>query len=290
MMRNESRLHPPKTRMRRIRARAGSIASGKPCKAASIARHCDRRHSARRTERAPARKRLAARLQQQESEGKGTGDPLAPLDWVTVYAMAVNEENAAGGRVVTAPPTAQRASSPPSRTTTSDFIAGADRRRRSCATSSPPRRSAFSIRRTLRSAARRSAARAKSAWPARWPPADLTAALGGTNGQVEHAAEIGMEHNLGMTCDPIGGLVQIPCIERNAMGAVKAVHACAHGDERRGGAQGLARPGDSHHVPDRARYAIALQGDVPGRACSECHRVLTDWQEILTCPFCVFPQ
>jgi L-serine dehydratase len=53
----------------------------------------------------------------------------------------------------------------------------------------------------------------------------LTAALGGTNGQVEHAAEIAMEHNLGMTCDPIGGLVQIPCIERNAMGAAKAVHA-----------------------------------------------------------------
>jgi L-serine dehydratase len=54
----------------------------------------------------------------------------------------------------------------------------------------------------------------------------LAAAMGGTNQQVEHAAEIGMEHNLGMTCDPIGGLVQIPCIERNAMGAVKAVHAC----------------------------------------------------------------
>ncbi len=53
----------------------------------------------------------------------------------------------------------------------------------------------------------------------------LAAALGGNNGQIEHAAEIGMEHNLGMTCDPIGGLVQIPCIERNAMGAVKAVHA-----------------------------------------------------------------
>ena len=52
------------------------------------------------------------------------------------------------------------------------------------------------------------------------------AAMNGTNGQIEHAAEIGMEHNLGMTCDPIGGLVQIPCIERNAMGAVKAVHAC----------------------------------------------------------------
>jgi L-serine dehydratase len=56
--------------------------------------------------------------------------------------------------------------------------------------------------------------------------AALAAVMGGTPAQVENAAEIGMEHNLGMTCDPIGGLVQIPCIERNAMGAVKAVHAC----------------------------------------------------------------
>ena len=58
-----------------------------------------------------------------------------------------------------------------------------------------------------------------------WPAAGLTAALGGSPGQVENAAEIGMEHNLGLTCDPIGGLVQIPCIERNAMGAVKAINA-----------------------------------------------------------------
>ena len=64
----------------------------------------------------------------------------------------------------------------------------------------------------------------------------LTAALGGTNGQVEHAAEIAMEHNLGMTCDPIGGLVQIPCIERNAMGAVKAINAAS-----------LALRGDGSH-------------------------------------------
>ena len=103
----------------------------------------------------------------------------------------------------------------------------------------------------------------------------LTAALGGTNGQVEHAAEIAMEHNLGMTCDPIGGLVQIPCIERNAMGAVKAVHASRIAHERVGGAQGFARPGDPHDVSHRSRYAIALQGDEPGRACVEHHRVLS---------------
>src|SRR6202049_2867890 len=63
----------------------------------------------------------------------------------------------------------------------------------------------------------------------------LVAALEGTNEEVEHAAEIGMEHNLGMTCDPIGGLVQIPCIERNAMGAVKAVNACRMAMQEEGG-------------------------------------------------------
>ncbi|MFP5435742.1 MAG: L-serine ammonia-lyase, iron-sulfur-dependent, subunit alpha, partial [Alphaproteobacteria bacterium] len=67
--------------------------------------------------------------------------------------------------------------------------------------------------------------------------AGLAAVLGGTNGQVENAAEIGMEHNLGLTCDPIGGLVQIPCIERNTMGAVKAINAAY-----------LALQGDGHHI------------------------------------------
>ncbi|OYV06820.1 MAG: L-serine ammonia-lyase [Verrucomicrobiales bacterium VVV1] len=93
-------------------------------------------------------------------------DPLTILDWVNLYALAVNEENAAGGRVVTAP---------------TNGAAGI-------------------------------------------VPAVLQC-LGGTPKQVENAAEIGMEHNLGLTCDPIGGLVQIPCIERNAMGSVKAINA-----------------------------------------------------------------
>ena len=86
-------------------------------------------------------------------------------------------------------------------------------------------RSVSSTSATPRSPAPKWAARARSASPARWRRRDSRAALGGTNAQVENAAEIGMEHNLGLTCDPIGGLVQIPCIERNAMGAVKAINA-----------------------------------------------------------------
>ena len=87
-----------------------------------------------------------------------------------------------------------------------------------CASCSPPPRSASCSRRTPRSPAPRSAARARSARPARWRPAGCAEVLGGTPEQVENAAEIGIEHNLGLTCDPVGGLVQIPCIERNAHG------------------------------------------------------------------------
>ena len=103
----------------------------------------------------------------------------------------------------------------------------------------------------------------------------LTAALGGSNGQIEHAAEIAMEHNLGMTCDPIGGLVQIPCIERNAMGAVKAVQASRIAMNEAEDHKSLARSGHPHDVSDRTRYAIALQGDQPGWPGAEYHRVLT---------------
>jgi L-serine dehydratase len=182
-----------------------------------------RRNPARRLECAPPRASPGrAPARSKEASGK-RGDPLAPLDWLTVYAMAVNEENAAGGRVVTAPTNGAAGVVPAVALYYERFV---------------PRPShegmlrfflvsaaiGFSIRRTHPSAARRWAARAKWAWPAPWPRR-ADAALGGNNGQIEHAAEIAMEHNLGMTCDPIGGLVQIPCIERNAMGAAKAVQA-----------------------------------------------------------------
>ena len=168
--------------------------------------------------------RLAERLRERAASGIAA-DPLAPLDWVTVYAMAVNEENAAGGRVVTAPTNGAAGIIPAVGRYYCDFIAGADD---------------AGIERYLLTAAAIGALYKENASisgaevgcqgevgvACSMAAGGLAAALGGTNDEVEHAAEIGMEHNLGMTCDPIGGLVQIPCIERNAMGSVKAVQAC----------------------------------------------------------------
>jgi len=167
--------------------------------------------------------RLAERLHEKEADGL-RGDPLAPLDWLTVYAMAVNEENAAGGRVVTAPTNGAAGVIPAVAHYYHRFIPDADHE--------------GIIRYFLTSAAigilyKENASisgaevgcQGEVGVACSMAAGGLTAALGGSNGQVEHAAEIGMEHNLGMTCDPIGGLVQIPCIERNAMGAAKAVHA-----------------------------------------------------------------
>jgi len=167
--------------------------------------------------------RLSERLKSRDSSGTH-GDPLAPLDWVTVYAMAVNEENAAGGRVVTAPTNGAAGVIPAVALYYRNFI---------------PDSSADGIARFFLTSAAIGALYKENASisgaevgcqgevgvACSMAAGGLTAALGGNNGEVEHAAEIGMEHNLGMTCDPIGGLVQIPCIERNAMGAVKAVQA-----------------------------------------------------------------
>ncbi len=163
--------------------------------------------------------RLTARLR-----GTGSADPLAPLDWVTVFAMAVNEENAAGGRVVTAPTNGAAGVIPAIARYYRDFIPGAD--------------TAGLLRYFLTAAAigilyKENASisgaevgcQGEVGVACSMAAGGLVAAMGGSNAQVEHAAEIAMEHNLGMTCDPIGGLVQIPCIERNAMGAVKAVNA-----------------------------------------------------------------
>lgn len=163
--------------------------------------------------------RLARRL-----ETEGSKDPLAPMDWVTVYAMAVNEENAAGGRVVTAPTNGAAGVIPAIANYYLRFIDGAN--------------DAGIIRYFLTAAAigilyKENASisgaevgcQGEVGVACSMAAGGLVAALNGSNEQVEHAAEIAMEHNLGMTCDPIGGLVQIPCIERNGMGAVKAINA-----------------------------------------------------------------
>lgn len=168
---------------------------------------------------------LAQRLREKQSEGKGSGDPLAPLDWVSVYAMAVNEENAAGGRVVTAPTNGAAGIIPAVAHYYRDFLAGANEEGvlRFFLTSA-----AIGIlyKENASISGAEVGCQGEVGVACSMAAGGLVAALDGTNGEVEHAAEIAMEHNLGMTCDPIGGLVQIPCIERNAMGSVKAVHAC----------------------------------------------------------------
>jgi L-serine dehydratase len=176
--------------------------------------------------------RLAQRLLEKEREGKSS-DPLAPLDWVTVYAMAVNEENAAGGRVVTAPTNGAAGVIPAVARYYQTFIDGANEEGGNEGISEGILRyflTSAAIGVLYKENASISGAevgcQGEVGVACSMAAGGLAAALGGTNGQIEHAAEIAMEHNLGMTCDPIGGLVQIPCIERNAMGAVKAVHAC----------------------------------------------------------------
>jgi L-serine dehydratase len=169
--------------------------------------------------------RLAERLTARASNQENSADPLAALDWVTVYAMAVNEENAVGGRVVTAPTNGAAGVVPAVANYYAKHLPGSD--------------STGILRYFLTAAAigilyKENASisgaevgcQGEIGVACSMAAGGLVAALGGTNEQVEHAAEIGMEHNLGMTCDPIGGLVQIPCIERNAMGAIKAINAC----------------------------------------------------------------
>jgi L-serine dehydratase len=151
-------------------------------------------------------------------------DPLTVLDWVNLYALAVNEENAAGGRVVTAPTNGAAGIVPAVLHYYRRFAPGADEDGviRFLLT-------AGAIGILYKENASISGAevgcQGEVGVACSMAAGGLVAALGGTNAQVENAAEIGMEHNLGLTCDPVGGLVQIPCIERNAMGSVKAINA-----------------------------------------------------------------
>ncbi|MEQ1515403.1 MAG: L-serine ammonia-lyase [Usitatibacteraceae bacterium] len=175
-------------------------------------------------------KAIAARLNKTDahvSEGA--------MNWVSVYAIAVNEENAAGGRVVTAPTNGAAGVVPAVLRYYQDFRDADD----------------DGITRFVLAAAAIGALCKRNASisgaevgcqgevgsAAAMAAGGLAAALGASNEQIENAAEIALEHHLGMTCDPIGGLVQIPCIERNAMGAVKAINACS-----------LAMLGDGSHM------------------------------------------
>ncbi len=156
-----------------------------------------------------------------------SGDPMSPmhaLDWVNAYALAVNEENAAGGQVVTAPTNGAAGIVPAVLHYYRRFETGAD--------------DAGIIRFLLTAGAvgmlyKQNASisgaemgcQGEVGVACSMAAAGMVSALNGSNEQIENAAEIGMEHNLGLTCDPVAGLVQIPCIERNAMGSVKAINA-----------------------------------------------------------------
>ncbi len=154
------------------------------------------------------------------------------MDFVSVYAMAVNEENAAGGRVVTAPTNGAAGVIPAVLRYYRDHCEGANQ-----AGTADFLMTATAIGALFKMNASISGAevgcQGEVGVASSMAAAGLCAALGGANEQIENAAEIAMEHHLGMTCDPIGGLVQIPCIERNAFGAVKAIAAASlalHGD------------------------------------------------------------
>ncbi len=151
-------------------------------------------------------------------------DPLRGMDWVNLFALAVSEENAAGRRVVTAPTNGAAGIVPAVLAYYERFIPGADddgaRRFLLAATAV-----GGLIKTNASIAGAEVGCQGEVGSASSMAAAGLAEALGGTPAQVENAAEIAMEHNLGLTCDPVGGLVQIPCIERNAVGAVKAINA-----------------------------------------------------------------
>jgi L-serine dehydratase len=169
-------------------------------------------------------RRRARALRETLERTSDAADPLYAMEWVTLYALAVNEENAAGGRVVTAPTNGAAGIIPAVLHYYARFVPGADEAGvvRFLLT-------AGAIGVLFKENASISGAevgcQGEVGSACSMAAAGLAEVLGGTPEQVENAAEIGVEHNLGLTCDPVGGLVQIPCIERNAIGAVKAITA-----------------------------------------------------------------
>lgn len=165
---------------------------------------------------------------------RNEADPLGAMDWVNLWALAVNEENAAGGRVVTAPTNGAAGIIPAVLHYYERFVPDADL---------PGVETFFLAAAAIGAIIKRNASisgaevgcQGEVGSACAMAAAGLAAALGGSNAQVENAAEIGLEHNLGLTCDPVAGLVQVPCIERNAIAAVKAINAARlalHGDGR----------------------------------------------------------
>jgi L-serine dehydratase len=168
-------------------------------------------------------RRRAPRLYRMLTES-GTAKPLDVMDWVNAYALAVNEENAAGGRVVTAPTNGAAGIVPAVLHFYRRFEAGANDEGviRFLLVAGAM---GMLYKRNASISGAEMGCQGEVGVACSMAAAGLVAALQGTSEQIENAAEIGMEHNLGLTCDPVAGLVQIPCIERNAMGSVKAINA-----------------------------------------------------------------
>jgi L-serine dehydratase len=154
---------------------------------------------------------------------KSISDPLAALDFVNLWALAVNEENAAGGRVVTAPTNGAAGLVPAVLRFYDRFYQGTPEGRRTFLLTAAAIGALYKKNASISGA--EVGCQGEVGVACSMAAAGLCAALGGTNAQIENAAEIGMEHNLGLTCDPVGGFVQMPCIERNAIAAGTAVAA-----------------------------------------------------------------
>jgi L-serine dehydratase len=191
---------------------------------------------------------------------------------VNLYALSVNEENAAGGRVVTAPTNGAAGIIP-------SVLHYFDR---FCASASEKGITDFLLtagaigilyKENASISGAEVGCQGEVGVACSMAAGGLTAALGGTLGQVENAAEIGMEHNLGLTCDPIGGLVQIlHRAQRDGRG--QGDQRLAHGPTRRRQAPGIAGQGDQDHARHRPRHAGKVQGNLARRPGRECHRML----------------
>ena len=171
-----------------------------------------------------------------EEAGNNLHSPHESMEYVSVFAMAVNEENAAGGRVVTAPTNGAAGVVPAVLRYYRDFCTGANRKGMRDFLLAATAIGGI-IKRNASISGAEVGCQGEVGSASAMAAAGLVAALGGSNEQIENAAEIAIEHHLGMTCDPVGGLVQIPCIERNAFGAIKAINAAL-----------LAMRGDGKHI------------------------------------------
>jgi L-serine dehydratase len=167
--------------------------------------------------------RRAPRLKR-ELDAEAPNGPVDPMEWVNAWALAVNEENAAGGQVVTAPTNGAAGIVPAVLHYYAKLVPGSDDAG-VCRFLLTAGAIGLLYKRNASISGAEMGCQGEVGVACSMAAAGLAAALGASNAQVENAAEIGMEHNLGLTCDPIAGLVQIPCIERNAMGAVKAINA-----------------------------------------------------------------